>query len=136
MIQVYLIISSVLQIKKATDKFLKWSQTGGWRFDDWNSWRMKDGMLCRTTNDCKWLDMNLRCQDYKLASNISRAWFGGDFDSIRGKCQCKDGVMDWDDEELECQPSLSVGMIVLYCFIGVVGLVIICAACFFCGRKL
>ena len=91
---------------------------------------MRDGMLCRTTEDCSWMDRNLLCQDYELDISPSRAWFGGDLASIRGKCQCRDG-MDWDNYELQCQPSWSVGMIVLYGIIAFVALgVLICAVCY------
>ena len=85
-------------------------------------------MMCRTTADCSWMDRNLHCEDYELDLSVSRAWFGGDFASIRGKCQCDDG-MDWDNYELQCQPSLSVGMTVLFCLIAFVGLGIFSAVC-------
>ena len=87
-------------------------------------------MMCRTRDDCSWMDRNLLCQDYDLDLSISRAWFGGDFASIRGKCQCDDG-MDWDDYELQCQPSWSLGITVLFCLIAFLGIgLLICAVCY------
>ena len=35
-------------------------------FDDWNDWREADGFLCRSDNDCEWIDDNLSCEDYEL----------------------------------------------------------------------
>ena len=122
------LLSSFPQVTKATGKFLKWGHTD-WQFDDWNRWRMRDGMLCRTTADCSWLDRNLLCQDYKLDISISQAWFGGNSASIRGECQCGEG-MEWNKEELQCEKlSFSVGLIILSCLIGLVALVILCALC-------
>ena len=37
-----------------------------YKFDDWNDWREADGFLCRSSNDCKWIDNNLNCEDYEL----------------------------------------------------------------------
>ena len=117
------------QVTKATGKFLLWSHFGGWQFNDWNTWRMRDGMMCRTRDDCSWMDRNLLCQDYDLDLSISRAWFGGDFASIRGKCQCRDG-MEWDNYELQCEAdSWSGVMIFLFCLIALVGLAVLGAVC-------
>ena len=33
-----------------------------YNFDTWNNWREADGFLCRTNDDCKWLDQNLNCE--------------------------------------------------------------------------
>ena len=110
-------------------KFLYWSHAGGWRFEEWNSWRERDGMLCRTTEDCSWLDRNLLCQDYEMDISPSRAWFGGDLASIRGACQCRDG-MEWDNYELQCEAaSWSGTMIFLFFLIAMVGIAILVAVC-------
>merc|ERR1712232_1364392 len=53
------------QIIKATNKFLQWSNDWFHDFNVWNTFRMNhDGMLCRTTSDCSWLDNDLYCEDY------------------------------------------------------------------------
>ena len=38
----------------------------GYGFNQWNRDREIDGFLCRTTDDCSWLDRRLYCQDYEL----------------------------------------------------------------------
>ena len=121
---------------KATGKFLLWSHIGGWRFNDWNRWRMTDGMMCRTSTDCSWLDRNLFCQDYELDFSPSRAWFGGDFASIVGKCQCGGG-MEWDNGDLQCrEPSWSGLMIFLFLLMALVGLAVVCAVGYcICRRR-
>ena len=67
-------------------------------------------MMCRTTADCNWMDRNLLCEEHELDISVSRG--------IRGRCQCRAG-MEWDHNKLECQASLSVGMIVLYSAIAI-----------------
>ena len=37
-----------------------------WGYRDYNNWREVDGMLCRNTQDCDWIDRRLYCQDYEL----------------------------------------------------------------------
>ena len=37
-----------------------------YNFDEWNGWRQEDGFLCRTNNDCSWIDPQMFCQDYEL----------------------------------------------------------------------
>merc|ERR1719480_237125 len=40
---------------KILRRFSHWYQDGGsWTYADWNSWRQKDGMLCRMNSDCQW----------------------------------------------------------------------------------
>ena len=56
-------------------------------FDDWNDWREADGFLCRSDNDCEWIDDNLSCEDYELdftpsvsliiVYQINRDWTSG-----------------------------------------------------------
>ena len=86
-------------------------------------------MLCRTTNDCSWLDKDLLCQDSELDITPNQTWFGGDFAKIVGKCRCGDEKV-WEHDEVECEQSWSVGMIVLFCLIGVVALLLICCVCY------
>lgn len=70
-------------------------------FDDWNDWREADGFLCRSNDDCQWLDQNLNCEDYELDFSPARGWFGGDTVSIRGECTCEQGFA-WNERELRC----------------------------------
>ena len=47
----------------------------GYKFDDWDAWFdlvEKDGFLCRTNNDCNWLDPKLYCQ----AGISETCWLG------------------------------------------------------------
>ena len=89
--------------------------------------------MCRTTEDCSWLDRDLLCQEDELdISRVSPAWFGGDLASIVGECQCGDGV-DWDEGFLECEEPLSAGrivlmvLIVLFCFCIFGCVVVVCS---------
>ena len=34
----------------------------GYSSEQWNEWRENDGFLCRTNEDCNWVDSNLQCQ--------------------------------------------------------------------------
>merc|ERR1719495_881817 len=74
-----------------------------YKFDDWNDWREADGLLCRNTTDCNWVDTRLYCQDYELDFSPSRAWFGGDFASIVGTCACPRG---WFFDDKGSRPSM------------------------------
>ena len=124
------------QRKKANKKFLSWSHGGDWEFEDWNSWRLEDGMLCRSDRDCAWLEVNLLCQQYQLDFSPSPVWFGGDFASIVGTCQCRQGLV-WTNSELLCEAaSWSPVFISLFCLIPVVALTILCAVCFCLYRKI
>ena len=49
------------KLEKLKGKFPKNSN-----FDEWNSWRQKDGFLCRNINDCNWIDRQMNCGDFKL----------------------------------------------------------------------
>ena len=35
-------------------------------FDDWNECRTEDGILCRDSEDCVWIDSNLYCDESGL----------------------------------------------------------------------
>jgi len=106
------------QLGKFTGRFGHWGHGGGWGHRDYNRWREQDGMLCRSTQDCTWMDPNLLCQDYEMDFSMSRAWFGGDFMSIIGECECSRG-MTWDNWELRCE-NLFLG-------IGIAGILILLA---------
>ena len=124
------VLPSFPQVTKATAKFVRWSHSGGWDFDDWNEWRMRDGMMCRTNSDCAWLNGNLLCQDFELEITPSALWFGGDVANIRGKCQCGVGMF-WDDDNLQClTASYSTGILVLFAIFGLIGLGVLCCFCF------
>ena len=121
------LLSSFLQVTKATGKFLRWSHTGSYNFSDWNNWRERDGLLCRTSTDCTWLDGNLQCLKHGTldTTNISSAWFGGNA-SIVGKCQCGPGL-GWDEEELEC--SWNSAMTTLFWSLACIGMILLSVLC-------
>ena len=54
------------QLAKLGTKFGSWSHGGSWGFDDWDDWREADGMLCRTSDDCRWVDQSMRCEDWEI----------------------------------------------------------------------
>jgi len=128
------------QVTKATAKFLNWNHDGSWQFDDWNSWRERDGMLCRTSSDCIWLDEDLRCGELTSDKNKpNQSWFGGDSAGIAGQCMCSSMgdswyYPGWNEVELECQQtSLNAAAIVfIIVFGGIPGLVLFAVLLYFC----
>jgi len=89
---------------KAVGKFAKYAalSSTSWRLNDWDSWRQQDGMMCRTTADCSWLDPGLMCQNREISWTISPNWFGGDYRSVIGQCQCVNAGI-WDNNNLNCR---------------------------------
>eukprot|EP00092_Neocalanus_flemingeri_P008268 GFUD01008914.1.p1 GENE.GFUD01008914.1~~GFUD01008914.1.p1 ORF type:complete len:202 (+),score=38.85 GFUD01008914.1:64-669(+) len=77
-------------------------------FSRWDSWRAADGFMCRNNNDCNWLDVDLRCEDYEVSvlntvrQTINQDWFGGQALSVVGECHCQRIGQVWDRQELEC----------------------------------
>merc|ERR1712080_189225 len=60
-------------------------------FQNWNQWRQQDGMLCRSTTDCTWLDPQMICQpSFTPPQPGNPNWFGGgaEIQKITGECQC------------------------------------------------
>jgi len=113
------------QLGKMTGRWGSYHHGGHWGHQDYNRWREKDGMLCRDNKDCKWIDPRLFCTDYDLDFDIDRGWFGGDYLSVRGECECPRGSR-WDNYELECRERFmgalgGVGFAVI--------LVLMCACC-------
>jgi len=104
----------------------------GYGFDDWNSWREADGMLCRRSNDCQWIDRSMYCQDYELDFSVSRAWFGGDFAAIVGECACPEGNF-FDDSQMQCIEASGMGIGVLIgIIIGAIAIMSCCCCAAFC----
>ena len=64
-------------------------------------WRMEDGLLCRSDQDCMWLDERLRCTDYKMDWSVARDWFNGDTASIVGSCDCLEGFT-YEEDQISC----------------------------------
>ena len=60
-------VYGVYKVNKLRKKFGKrsWSRKS-YEFNDWNDWREADGFLCRSDNDCQWIDQRLSCEDYEL----------------------------------------------------------------------
>eukprot|EP00092_Neocalanus_flemingeri_P012995 GFUD01014005.1.p1 GENE.GFUD01014005.1~~GFUD01014005.1.p1 ORF type:complete len:200 (+),score=39.82 GFUD01014005.1:40-639(+) len=77
-------------------------------FSRWDSWRAADGFMCRNNNDCNWLDVDLRCEDYEVSvlntvrQTINQDWFGGQALSVVGECHCQRIGQVWDRQEMEC----------------------------------
>ena len=92
-------------------------------------------MLCRSSGDCSWLDDDLRCQDYDFDFSVSRAWFGGSFNDIVGKCECREGKV-WMDSRLSCEDGWSGMMIFLVVLLATVGGAILCMACLVIWRRI
>jgi len=75
------------QKAKASSRFVHWNNVH-WDFDDWDRWRTEDGMLCRSGNDCTWLNEKLECDDYQIGWDTASDWFNGDTVNILGTCDC------------------------------------------------
>jgi len=116
------------QIGKMSSGYGGWNNhPRGYGFNQWNRDREIDGFMCRSTDDCSWLDRQLYCQDYELDFSPSRAWFGGDFASIIGECACPRG-MYFDQREMYCRQNFmgsTIGLVV----IGICVLVGLCCCC-------
>jgi len=118
------------QLGKIRGRFVHWSHAG-WRFNDWNRWRMEDGMLCRNDNDCLWIDNGLRCTDYKLDWTMTSEWFNGDTSAIVGTCDCVTAQW-WSDDHLQCLDYSSLSGISIFFIViaAIVGSCISCCLCF------
>ena len=64
------------QLNKLSNRFNSWQNHHYWDFSDWNNWRKKDGFLCRNTNDCKWIDPLMYCQNYLLDITPNVSMYG------------------------------------------------------------
>jgi len=125
------------QLGKLSTGYGHWNHhPRGYGFNDWNRDREIDGFMCRSTNDCNWLDPRLYCQDYELDFRPSALWFGGDVASIVGECACPRG-MHFDDWEMQCRQNFfsgTVGIVVIVICV-LIGLCC-CCGCFFMANKM
>ena len=126
------------QLAKLGTKFGSWSHGGSWGFDDWDDWREADGMLCRTSDDCRWVDRSMRCEDWEIRrTGFSSGWFGGvPTLAIRGECACPEGTF-FDDDDMACNdiPPFGIGLLTI---IGIIIAVIVTTCCCVCccfGKK-
>ena len=124
------------QLRKAKTRFANWSHAG-WRFNDWNRWRMEDGFLCRDDQDCMWLDNGLRCNDHKIDWSVTTDWFNGDSASIVGSCDCVEGFWYSEDQItcVACPDSRLSGMAIFIIVIIFIVLDCILFAVCFCSVK-
>ena len=99
------------KLAKLGAKFGSWRHGGSWGFDDWDDWREADGMLCRTSDDCRWVDQSMRCEDWETRrTGFSSGWFGGvPILAIRGECACPEGKF-FDDNDMDCKQIESDGL--------------------------
>ena len=99
------------KLAKLGAKFGSWRHGGSWGFDDWDDWREADGMLCRTSDDCRWVDQSMRCEDWETRrTGFSSGWFGGvPALAIRGECACPEGNF-FDDNDMDCKQIESDGL--------------------------
>ena len=111
-----------------------------YKWEEYNSWREKDGFLCRNSSDCNWVDPKFKCRDYelRLAVTPSKAWFGGNnaYLEIVGSCDCPDGMF-FDDDEMECRRKAMP----IAAFLGIdfavciLALICVCVCCFYAAKK-
>lgn len=128
------------KLLKLGSKFGSWRHQGNWGFNDWDDWREADGMLCRTSNDCKWVDQSMRCEDWEIRrTGFSSGWFGGvPTVAIRGECACPEGTF-FDDDDMDCKTirfeSAGLGLLAI---IGIIVAIILATCCCLCccvGKK-
>ena len=126
------------QLGKLSGSFGSWG--AGYQFNDWNKWREADGFMCRSTNDCSWIDPRLYCQDYELDFSPMRGWFGGDYLSIVGECSCPDNLI-WSDNDMKCREvsafgaiAIGAGAIIGIIMAAIVGCCCCVGACFFAKK--
>ena len=63
-------------------------------YTEWDRYARIDGWVCRSENDCTWIDRNLGCDDREFDMNsISANWPFKD--SLEGRCTCENGF--WFD---------------------------------------
>jgi len=132
------------KLAKLGTKFAVWSHGGSWGFDDWDDWREADGMLCRTSNDCRWVDRSMQCEDWEIRrTGFSSGWFGGvPTLAIRGECACPEGTF-FDDDNMDCKPiwianrfdSDGLGLLAIIGIIVAVILATCCCVCCCVGKK-
>ena len=99
------------KLAKLGAKFGSWRHGGSWGFDDWDNWREADGMLCRTSDDCRWVDQSMLCEEWETRrTGFSSGWFGGvPILAIRGECACPEGKF-FDDNDMDCKQIESDGL--------------------------
>jgi len=128
------------KLAKLTSKFGGYRHGGNWGFNDWDDWREADGMLCRTSNDCQWVDRSMQCEDWEIRrTGFSSGWFGGvPTLAIRGECACPEGTF-FDDDDMDCKPlrfdSDGLGFIAIIGIIVAVILATCCCVCCCVGKK-
>ena len=89
------------KLAKLKPKFKTWRHRGGYDFDDWDDWREADGMLCRSNDDCTWVDQRMQCEDWEIrTTSYNPLWFGGSA-IIAGECACPQG-MRFNDNNMSC----------------------------------
>ena len=120
------------KLGKLSNKFSSYRGGGSW--NDYNSWRAKDGFLCRNSNDCNWVDPQFQCQDYELDFQPSALWFGGDVARIVGSCECEDG-WSFDDDELECRKNIPFPIGAIVGIVFAVILAFLCACGCYAAKK-
>jgi len=129
------------KLAKLGGKFGSWSHGGSWGFNDWDDWREADGMLCRTSDDCRWVDRSMRCEDWEIRrTGFSSGWFGGvPTLAIRGECACPEGTF-FDDDDMDCKPlwndSAAFSLAAIIGIIITAILVTCCIACCCVSKKI
>ena len=53
------------KLGKLSGRFSSFRHRGGFGWADYDQWIQADGLLCRNSNDCKWIDSNLYCQVWR-----------------------------------------------------------------------
>ena len=114
-------------------------------FTEWLNSMQQDGFLCRTSQDCSWVDSQIMCHDYEVsyAENgnafttlpVTAEWFGKK-DEIRGACMCSDGFR-FNSETLTCYDyDGPTRKIILGCTVGgIVVFVLIVVICTWDNRS-
>merc|ERR1712008_470291 len=118
------------KVSKAAAKFAKRDfDDPNIDFNTWNRWRETDRFLCRTDNDCNWMDENLECQQVEEFGWTVSADYRFNDQEPTGECGCKDGFV-WDIEKRECKLT-NLKLAIQYIVLIVIGICILIAiGCF------
>jgi len=102
-------------------------------FDTWDRNARVDGWVCRSDNDCNWLDPQLECDDREFTiTEIKGVWPWKA--ELRGRCACRDNFV-FDSENGTCNNIgwatwilVLLGVFLIFVIIGV-------AVCCCCGVR-
>jgi len=110
-----------------------------YNFDSWDRFAKVDGWICRSDEDCEWIDQYLGCDDrYFKNYRVQGDWPWKN--ELKGRCTCQNGYL-FDPEKGSCNyinGKITNGTLFSFIAVIVVGVVSFMGICFcikiFCIR--